>query len=335
MAYDGKILARAREIIAERKRNNESEQSRRRTAVYTHIPAVMDIEAEITKLMSGIVVDALKKGADAGAAVESAKEKCDVLLKRRAELLVSGGHPANYIDEIHDCSFCHDTGYVLGKPCSCLKALYQAEAVKELSQMLNINGQSFETFDLSLYDEVYDPSWRDSPRAMMSYAFNICRDYAANFKPSSVNLLFRGGTGLGKTFLSASIAKVVSEKGFSVVYDTAVSVMEAFELQKFDRSGEGAEEISSRVRRYMDCDLLILDDLGTEMTTSFTQSALYTLVNGRLINGGKTIISTNLSEDEMRKRYSSQILSRLEGEYLPVSFAGRDIRAIKRERGLK
>ena len=335
MAYDGKILARVREIIAEKKRNNESEQSRRRDAVYASIPAVMDIEAEITTLMSGVVAEALRKGADAGAAVSSAKEKCETLLKRRAELLLSGGYPANYIDEIYDCPACGDTGYVLGKPCSCLKELYKSETVGELSQMLNIDGQCFEKFNLSFYDNVPDYETGKVPCQTMSNILNLCRDYAADFKPSSVNLLFRGGTGLGKTFLSASIAKVVSEKGFSVVYDTAVSVMEAFELQKFDRSGEGAEEISSRVRRYMDCDLLILDDLGTEMTTSFTQSALYTLVNGRLIKGGKTIISTNLSEDEMRKRYTPQIVSRLEGEYHILNFAGRDIRAIKHERGLK
>lgn len=334
MAYDGKILARARDIIAEKKRNNEFEQSRRRDAVYARIPAVMDIEAQMTRLMSGIVAEALKKGANAGAAVESAKERCEILQKKRAELLLSGGYTASYIDEIYDCPTCGDTGYVLGKPCSCLKALYKAESAKELSQMLNINGQCFESFDLNLYDDVYDPAWHDSPKAMMSYAFNICRDYAADFKPSSVNLLFRGGTGLGKTFLSASIAKVVSEKGFSVVYDTAVSVMEAFELQKFDRGGDGAAEASSRVRRYMDCDLLILDDLGTEMTTNFTQSALYTLVNGRLIKGGKTIITTNLGEEEMRRRYTAQTVSRLEGEFLVLNFVGRDIRVIKRERGL-
>ena len=163
MAYDGKVLARVREIIAERKRNNESEQGRRRDAVYARIPAIMDIEAEITKLMSGVVAEALKKGADAGAAVESAKERCDTLLKRRAELLISGGYPANYIDEIHDCPVCGDTGYVLGKPCSCLKALYQAETVGELSQMLNINGQCFETFDLNFYDSTPDYETGKSP----------------------------------------------------------------------------------------------------------------------------------------------------------------------------
>ena len=335
MAYDGKILARARDIIAEKKRKNEDEQQRRRAEVYARSPAVMETEAEITQLMTSVATGALKKGSDAGAAVEEARTKCEVLLMRRAELLKSGGYPADYIDEIYACPTCSDTGYVLGKPCDCLKAVYRAETVRELSSTLNINGQCFENFDLSYYDEAFDPSCGNSPRAMMSYALEICREYSSKFGQNSVSLLFRGSTGLGKTFLAASIAKVVSEKGFSVVYDTSVSVMEAFELQKFDRGSDGAEEVSSRVRRYTDCDLLIMDDLGTEMTTNFTQSAIYSLVNGRLLRGGKTIITTNLSEEELRRRYSPQIVSRLEGEYLVLNFAGRDIRALRRERGLK
>ena len=335
MAYDGKILARARGIIAQKKRNNEEEQQRRRTEVYTRLPAVMETEAEITGLMAGIATEALKKGVNAGAAVEDARVRCEALLKRRAELLASGGYPADYIDEIYDCPACGDTGYVMGRPCDCLKAVCKTETVRELSSTLNINGQCFENFDLGYYDDTFDSSCGNSPRAMMSYALEICREYSSKFGQNSVNLLFRGSTGLGKTFLAAAIAKVVSEKGFSVVYDTAVSVMEAFELQKFDRGSDGAEEVSSRVRRYTDCDLLILDDLGTEMTTNFTQSAIYSLVNGRLLRGGKTIITTNLSEEELQRRYSPQIVSRLEGEYFVLKFAGRDIRALKRERGMK
>ncbi len=334
MSYDGRILARAREIIAERKRANEEEQARRRTEVFERIPAVFDTEAEITRLMAAVASDALRKGSDAGAAVETAKAGCEVLLRRRAELLRSGGFPEDYIDEIYDCPACHDTGYILGKPCACLKALYKAETVKELSSMLNIDGQGFENFDLSFYDRFPDANGI-VPFQTMQRVLDACREYAAKFGRDSVNLLFRGGTGLGKTFLAASIAKSVSERGFSVVYDTAISVMEAFELQKFDRGGDGSDDVSSRIRRYADCDLLILDDLGTEMTTNFTQSALYSLVNGRLLSGGKTIITTNLTEDDLRRRYIPQIVSRLEGEYLVLNFAGRDIRAIKRERGLK
>ncbi len=335
MAYDGKILARARDIIADRKRLNEEELSHRRAEVFSRIPTVMETEKEITNLMTEIAFEALKKGSDAGTAVEAARAKCNELLKRHSELLKSVGYPTDYIDEIYDCPICRDTGYCMGKPCACLKALYKTEAVKELSSMLDTAGQCFEKFDLAYYNDIFIPELKCSPRTLMTTALTICSEYASKFGSDSVNLLFRGGTGLGKTFLSASIAKVVSEKGFSVVYDTAISVMEAFELQKFDRGGDDAEETASRVRRYTDCDLLILDDLGTEMTTNFTQSALYSLVNGRLLKGGKTIITTNLSEDELHRRYSPQIVSRLEGEYLPLKFAGRDIRAIKHERGLK
>ncbi len=330
MGYDGKILARVRDIIASRKQVNEAELKRRKSVVYNSIPAIIEAEAEITRLMVSVSAEALKSGSDAGKAVENARISCEKLLDRRSALLKSGGYPTNYIDEIYDCPICRDTGYVLGEPCTCLKKLYSAEAVKELSSTLNINGQCFDKFDLSYYDDVFDTELNDTPRAVLSATFSICREYATDFGSKSVNLLFRGGTGLGKTFLAASVAKVVSEKGFSVVYDTAISVMEAFELQKFDRGGEGTEETASRVRRYTECDLLIIDDLGTEMTTTFTQSALYSLVNGRLLKGGKTIITTNLSEDELRRRYSPQIVSRLEGEYLPLKFAGRDIRTIKR-----
>ena len=338
MSYDGKILARVRETIANRKISNEDEQARRRAEIFAKIPAVAETEAEITRLMTAVASDALRKGTDAGAAVEAARVRCEVLLEKHARLLRDNGYPFDYVDELYDCPACRDTGYMHGKPCTCLKTLYKAETIRELSSMLNLNGQCFEKFDLSYYEETAEHESGFSPYQTMRNIFELCRDYADTFRDVSStvsNLLFRGGTGLGKTFLSASIAKVVSEKGFSVVYDTTVSVMEAFELQKFDRGSDNADEISSKVRRYMDCDLLILDDLGTEMTTNFTHSALYSLLNGRLLNGGKTIVTTNLTEDELRRRYSPQVASRLEGEYLNLSFAGRDIRTIKRERGLK
>lgn len=333
MAFDGKLLALAREQIAAKKQANEAEAERRRSLVFSRVPAVMETEAEIALLMTSLATDALQKGLDAGAAVLSAKDEVDRLLHRRASLLASAGFSADYIDEIYSCPNCRDTGYVLAKPCRCLRELYEAEAVRELSSMLNLQDQCFERFDLAYYDTIPDSSG-SSPREVMGYTLEICREYAENFSKNAVNLLFRGGTGLGKTFLAASIARVVSKKGFSVVYDTAVSILEAFELQKFDRAGQESGEISARVKRYLDCELLILDDLGTEMATSFSQSALYSLINGRLLRGGKTIVTTNLSQEELRRRYSAQLASRLEGEYIILSFAGRDIRAIRRERGL-
>ena len=161
---------------------------------------------------------------------------------------------------------------------------------------------------------------------------NYCRSYAERFGEDSPNLLFRGGTGLGKTFLSGCVAKAVSDKGFSVVYETAGDAFAAFEDRKFSRDIAQSEEAADRVRRILDCELLILDDLGTEMSTGFTHSALYNIINSRLTKGKKTIVSTNLSAGEMEARYTPQVVSRIFGEYDTVPFRGRDIRAIKNER---
>ena len=152
----------------------------------------------------------------------------------------------------------------------------------------------------------------------------MCVDYAYDFNPRSGNLLLTGQPGLGKTFLSACIARVVSEKGYSVVYDTAGHVFERFEARKFSREEDG--QAAEDVDRILQCDLLILDDLGTEMTTSFVQSALYQLVNGRMIAGRSTIISTNLAPEELGQRYGAAILSRIEGGYEILPFFGEDIR---------
>lgn len=334
MGYDGKILARARDRLAERRRQHSEALAARQAEVALRAPGVFALDAELTRLMTELAADALRKSVDAGAAVLAAQEQSARLLERRAALLAEAGLPADYLDERCDCPACRDSGYVLGRPCACLDALCREETVRELSSILKLSGQSFARFDLNYYDRTPDPETGLSPYQTMHKVLGLCRDYAEDFNAASPNLLFRGGTGLGKTFLSAAIAGVVSEKGFSVVYDSAVAIMEAFERQKFDRGGEDAEAVSARVRRYMDCDLLILDDLGTEMTTQFTQSALYALVNGRLLRGGRTVITTNLREDELHRRYSPQIVSRLEGEYLVLGFVGRDIRKLRRERGL-
>lgn len=329
MPYDGRILAQVRKAIAEEKAGNEAELERRRAEVFEKSPELKSIDARIARLITGVITGALRTGSDARAAVENTRGEVERLLSQKHSALASMGYPQSYLDEIFTCSECRDTGYILGKPCSCLEARYKSESARELSSLLDTQGQCFETFRLDRYSEAFVPELGKSPRAIMSEVYELCRDYAHSFGPDSPSLLFRGGTGLGKTFLSASIAKVVSSAGFSVVYDTGVSVFDSFESQKFDRTGENSEEINIRIRRYLGCDLLILDDLGTEMTTSFTISALYTIINSRLLSGKKTIISTNLSPDEMSRRYTPQIVSRLEGCYMRLSFYGSDLRFSK------
>jgi DNA replication protein DnaC len=197
--------------------------------------------------------------------------------------------------------------------------------------MLDLGEQSFETFRLDYYDRTVWPELKRSPRELMEGVLTACRNYADQFPAAPrKNLLLSGTTGLGKTFLSACIARVVAEKGYSVVYDTAANIFSRFEAKKFARDGEEGRLADADARRYLSCDLLILDDLGSEFTTQFVQSALYEVVNTRLIEHRHTILSTNLGLAAIRQRYSPQVASRLEGEYQLLPFAGKDIRLIKR-----
>ena len=193
--------------------------------------------------------------------------------------------------------------------------------------MLDIGSQSFDTFRLDYYSTDRGGLPR-SPREAAQRNLEICQSFARDFRPGKQNLLLFGAPGLGKTFLSACIARVVSEDGFSVVYDTAGHIFSRFEAQKFGRDDGEAD---SAVSRALGCDLLILDDLGTELMTSFVHSAMYQIVNTRLITGKKTVISTNLNPDELGRRYGAPVLSRLQGEYQILLFFGEDIRRQKRK----
>jgi DNA replication protein DnaC len=168
-----------------------------------------------------------------------------------------------------------------------------------------------------------------SPRDSMEIVFETCREYARTFSKKSMNLFLSGGTGLGKTFLSTCIARVVSERGFSVVYDTASSIFSKYEQEKFSKNTDDVDRARADIKRLETCDLLIVDDLGTEMPTSFVTSALYTLINTRLMNDRKMVISSNIPMSDLGRRYSAPIMSRLEGEFLVLNFYGRDIRLIK------
>ena len=159
----------------------------------------------------------------------------------------------------------------------------------------------------------------------MEKTYQTCRRYAQNFSDRAANLLFSGDTGLGKTFLSACIARTVADNGYSVMYESAGHLFSNLERAKFSADEQARKESD----RYLACDLLIVDDLGTEMPGQFTTAALYSLINDRLLAGKSTIISTNLTIEEFEKRYNRQIASRLRGSYTRIPFVGEDIRVLK------
>lgn len=329
MAYDGRIMRRALQHFEEDRTARQEAFARRREQVFARRPRLRQIEQELGQTMSRIISGALRRGTDPRPAIETLRDENLSLQREKREILEELGLPEDYLEEKPACALCGDTGYRGGEVCLCLRRYYAREQQKELSRMLDLGSQSFDTFSL----EWYSDRARDggvSPQENMKAVYDVCAEYAYQFGKKPGNLLLFGAPGLGKTHLSAAIAREVSGKGYSVVYDTAAHVFEQFEAQKFSR--EEDEEISADVERVLQCDLLILDDLGTEMVTAFVQSALYRIVNTRLMEKKSTILNTNLTPGELGRRYSPQIASRIEGEYQILPFLGEDIRKLKRRR---
>ena len=212
--------------------------------------------------------------------------------------------------------------------CACLKELCAQEQMSALTALLNLTDeQDFDRLRLDVYS---DQPWQGrnrSPRENMSRVVQVCEGYARQFPRYPLkNLLLSGGTGLGKTFLSGCIAREVASRGYSVVYDTAINLFAAFETRRFTRDAGEERQARDVTRRYLGCDLLILDDLGSELTTPLSQSTLYEVVNSRLQGERHTIISTNLSQEDIAARYTPQLVSRVGGLYQELTFYGDDLR---------
>lgn len=327
MAFDGKVMRRAQLRFEADKQRRADEFARRREALYRAEPELQQIEQQLRGTVSKIIADAIRSGTDPNPAIRVIKDENMELQRRRAELLLGLGYPMDALEEKPACTLCNDSGFNGTRVCTCLQTYYNEQQKQELSQLLDLGNQSFDTFSLDWYSNHVSERLGCSPREQMEQVFETCSNFARRFGKHRDNLLLTGFPGVGKTFLSACIAREVTERGFSVVYDTAASVFRYMEDAQFRRD-EGGDEA---VQRFLRCDLLILDDLGTEMNSTFVQSALYRIVNDRLLSGKSTVINTNLPSHELGTRYSPAILSRIEGQYEVLPCFGDDIRLLKKQ----
>lgn len=250
--------------------------------------------------------------------IEKLKSTLVDLNIRREELLKEAG-----IGEVeYDCEICHDTGYVEGAICDCVKKAATDLYLKEISAAVPIGECRFENFDLSFYPDMAADGV--SPKKRMTEILKLCREYAIGFNPSSSkSLLFMGNTGLGKTHLSLAIAYELIAGGYNVIYGSAYNLFAKMEGEHF---GEHSD------KSYLDavnCDLLIIDDLGGEFVSPYIQSLVYNIINTRLLARRPTIINTNLSMADINERYTPRVASRLLGDYTAKKFIGNDIRQIK------
>ena len=327
MAYSAEVIKRARARLAEAKEDRESENRQHLAECYAKVPRIREIDIQLRRTMAEAAQAAFIQGSDGRELLEQVRLKNVGLQQERAALVAEHFEPG-YLDETPICDNCGGSGYVGTTMCECLRELCRQEQKKEIS-VLSGGKESFAQFRLDYYSDRIDPKYGASPRTIMERNFQNCKRYALTFAANSGNLLFVGGTGLGKTFLSACVARAVADRGYSVAYETASHLFSKLEQAKFSPSEENRRE----VEKLMSCDLLIIDDLGTEMPGQFVTAALYSLLNDRLRAGMPMVISTNLNVDEMSRRYSPQIASRLHGDFQRLVFVGEDIRVLK-NRGL-
>ena len=327
MAYSAEVVKRARARLAQAKEDRESENRQHLAVAYARVPRIQEIDIQLRRTMAQAAQAAFLQGNDGRELLEKARLENLELQQERA-ILAMENFEEGYLDDSPICDKCGGSGYIGSNMCECLTELCRQEQKKEVS-VLSGSREAFNQFQLDYYPDRIDPKYGASPRTIMERNLKICRTYALTFAPSAGNLLFVGGTGLGKTFLSACIARAVADRGYSVVYESAGHLFGKLEQAKFSPSEEARREAA----RFTDCDLLILDDLGTEMPGQFVTAAFYTLLNDRILAGKPMVISTNLNIDEAARRYSPQIASRLQGSFQGLTFVGEDIRILK-NRGL-
>ena len=320
MSYNRDNYARVRREFEEKRNAAQDKAERTLARLHEEYPDLAEIDRTLAKtgmkLFKTAATTPRDKLDDAVAIIKSENQE---LQHARAECLKYHGLPADITDVKYECKLCLDTGYVGTSVCKCFKkalilAGYESSGIGNL-----IKTQTFSTFDLSYYSD--DKKAAEN----MGLVFACCKKYAEKFNTDNPDsLLFIGPTGLGKTHLSSAIAKRVIDRGFDVVYETAQNIFGDFEYERFVRSY--SDDSEAKTRKYFECDLLIIDDLGTEVTNQFTVACLYNIINTRLNRGLSAIINTNLPKDELRRRYADRITSRLFGEFRPLMFMGHDIR---------
>ena len=318
MNYPKKVTHAVAEDFERKRADRENLRLVRLNQVYSLCPEIAEIDKALSNVGSEIVKATLMGKEDINERISAIREKNLAMQERRAALLIDLGFDKDYTEPPYECDKCNDTGYLGVKLCSCYKNALILKAYESSGLGNLLKKQSFENFSLD--------SFEGDEKLRIQQNYNILSDYADKLDCSSPSIILVGGTGLGKTHLSTAVARKLIYKGYDVVYETAQNIFTDFDRDRFlDRFG-GEEPVSYK---YLDCDLLIIDDLGSEMVSTFSISCLYNILNTRLNKGKPIIISTNLTGNEVQRLYQDRITSRLFGEFLILPFTGTDYRRKK------
>lgn len=323
MSYSQEVYSRAAEMLERRRERANLEAQDRFDEISEKLPELDIIQRKLAQIglnISKVFLYSKDKQADIE---QLMKESLDLQEQKKA-ILTKNGYSENALDVQYTCPACKDTGFIGSRRCKCHNELLKDIERSNLAKIAPLEDCTFETFDTRYYPEQVMENGI-SPRDKAEKIKNSCSRYAVNFSRAAKNIMFMGGTGLGKTHLSLAIANVVINKGYSVVYGTAQNILSDLQNENFGRD----DNLRYYERAVLNCDLLILDDLGTEFKSSYTVACLYNIINTRLSAKLPTIISTNFTLDELEEKYDQRITSRITGEYSQLILVGNDIRYIK------
>lgn len=328
MSYSNAVYSKAYNILDARRTRAVADAEERKLRIYAEIPRVEAIERELSSC-SVKAARAVFAGGNAKELLQSLAEQSAGLRAELEALLQNAGYDKNAMEPQYTCLVCEDKGTVELKnktvTCNCFKELLKECACAEVNRLSPLTLSTFDSFELAYYSDV-EGADGVIPRRRMSQILNYCKAYANNFKTDSKSLLMRGATGLGKTHLSLSIANELLAKGFSVAYVSAPDILFQLERAHFSYEYDKEQDLISTLT---DCDLLIIDDLGTEFTTNYTNTQIYNIFNNRILRSKPVIINTNMTIKELENVYSQRFVSRVMGTCDKLDFVGRDIRPQK------
>lgn len=327
MSYDKRFYEQAEQELDRRRLAAESRLDFNIAEAERKIPEIAEIRRQLSSTSIELSKLIIKKDGDFRKNFEKLKEQNLQGQAMIKQLLVKNGFPESYLEAQYSCPICRDKGYAGGERCVCCKELLNKLAVDKLNSEANMPKCDFEHFSLSYYNGKTENGMDIHKK--MEENLKFCLDYADSFSRNSSSLFFLGKTGVGKTHISLSIAKRVTERGYTAAYGSLLNYLRIIENEHFGRS-ENPEADTMQV--LINTDLLVLDDLGSEFHSNFYESALYNIINSRINLGLPTIISSNLSTAELQKNYNDRIISRIFGTFTTLLFVGEDVRQIKRLR---
>ncbi|HHX12466.1 MAG TPA: ATP-binding protein [Clostridiales bacterium] len=307
--------------------NNKFQLDKRREEVFKRIPTLKNLEDEMITLAASSGRSALF-GDDTK--LKELKEATSKLMDKQNTLLANHGYPLDYLLPQYECDKCHDTGFIGNDKCNCFKQaiadlIYDASNIRQI-----LDRENFKQFSFDYYSDDYiDETTGLSPRSNMQKTVALSKSFIRHFDKEHDNLLFMGNTGVGKTFLANCIAKELLDLGRTVIYLTSFRLFDILEKNKFGKNIDDAVIVANQFDYILDCDLLIIDDLGTELNNSFITSQLYLIINERLLRQKATLISTNLSLENLNTNYSERVYSRIISSYTICRIFGEDIRLHK------